>query len=429
MLRRTPLLTAPSLCALLAGCDLATLFGGECDTYKSAFEQDLALAGQLEPTITASAEAYPMAMLLNQNAVNELFRRLSDTEIPALTQTFRVLGQPVHLALQPSIPLLQIGGDGRCPDCIAASVPFGVGIGFNANPPPVGTGAIAVQMPIAMLPDDNQRTALTASFQQLDVTGISIDSGNGTADTIVAAAEPVANALLTAWLRSRFENARIATIDSWAIGQGDVLLAGRGPFVNPEAGTIVVAMQSNLKTRAGTFLELDPTLPEGADIGFVFHPELLLAMTRRMNYEGVIPQSYDAAGGEQSGGAIRLSVQSMATGDDELLRTTTRLHAVDTVCGTADLAASFGLVVEPGKFAFAVRDVQFVDGQGIGSLLGQGDWIASTFINSLLTTLDFTVNYDQVFGGEAGEQPEMGTFRASIDSRGIGVYLNVVPGI
>lgn len=411
------------------GCDLGEYLSGDCETYKAAWEQDLAASGELSPNITASTDAFPMAMMLNQNAVNELFRRLADTELPTLSQSFTVLGQQVGVSVRPEIPLLAIGGNARCVDCLSASVPFNVGLGFGSNPPPVGGGTIGVQMPVGMIPDDDRKTGLVASFQRLDVTSLQIDVGSSVAENLVDTAEPIINTLLTTWLRTRFENARIATIDSWALGRGDVLLAGRGPFVRPESGTIVVAMQSNLKTSTGAALQVDPNLPVGADIGFVFHPELLLSMGRRMNYEGVIPQTYSADGVEESGGGVRLSLQSMTSGDDQLLRTTTRLHSVSNLCGSADLAASFGLTVEPGKFAFAVRDVEFVGGQGAGQLFGASDWVASQFLDSLTNTLEFTVNYDQVFGGEAQQQPEMGAFAFNIDSRGIGVYLNVVPGI
>lgn len=427
-----------ALAATLAGvatfstaCELADYLSGDCETYKAAWEEDLIKSGELSPNITASTEGFPMAMMLNQNAINELFARLADTELPTLTQSFRVLGQQVGVSVRPQIPLLAIGGNARCVDCLSASVPFNVGLGFGSSPPPVGGGTIAVQMPVGMIPDDDRKTGLVASFQRLDVTSLDLNLGSGVANNLVDSAEPIINTLLTAWLRTRFENARIATIDSWALGRGDVLLAGRGPFVHPESGTIVIAMQSNLKTVMGSPLQVDPNLPEGADIGFVFHPELLLSMGRRMNYEGVIPQNYSADGtsDESNGGGVRLSLQSMTSGDDQLLRTTTRLHSISNLCGSADLAASFGLAVEPGKFSFAVRDVEFVGGEGAGQLFGATDWIASQFLDSLTNTLEFTVNYDQVFGGEAQEQPEMGAFRASIDSRGIGVYLNVIPGI
>ncbi len=430
--RRAPALLLPALALtapFAASCDLATLLGGDCGTYKASWEQEFASAGELAPNITASTDAFPMAMMLNTNAINELFRRLSDAELPTLSQSFRVLGQEVGVAVRPEIPLLQIGGDTRCPSCLSANVPFNLGLGFGSSPPPVGGGAISVQMPVGMIPDSDQKTALVASFQSLDVTGVEIDVGSSAASSLVDTAEPIINTLLTAWLRSRFENARIATLDSWALGRGEVLLAGRGPFVHPETGTLVVAMQSNLKTAAGTALSVDPTLPAGADVGFVFHPQLLLSMSRRMNYEGVIPQGYDAAGQADDGGPVRLTLQSMTSNDQGLLTTTTRLHSVDSLCGTADLQASLGLIVEPGKFAFTVQDIGFAGGQGAGSLFGASDWVTSQFVDAMLSTLDFTVNYDQVFGGEAGDQAQMGAFRASIDARGVGVYLNVIPNL
>jgi hypothetical protein len=184
-------------------------------------------------------------------------------------------------------------------------------------------------------------------------------------------------------------------------------------------------MQSNLKTTLNGSLDVQTSLPEGADIGFVFHPELLLAMTRRMHFEGVIPQEYDEAGNQLDTGGTKVTFHTMESDDDGLLRTGATLYQTDNLCGTASFSAALGLTVEPGTFAFTVQDVSITDGQGIGQLLTNDNWGTGALVDGLLDTLQFTVNYDQIFGGEAQEQPEMGAFQANIDARGISVYLNV----
>lgn len=188
----------------------------------------------------------------------------------------------------------------------------------------------------------------------------------------------------------------------------------------------MIAMQSNLLVGDNSTFDAQSSLPEGADIGFVFHPNLLLSMTRRMHYEGVIPQGYTESGQLADGSAsTNVTFQSMNTDEDGLLRTGATLYRTDNLCGTAGLAASFGLQLEPGTFAFSVQDIAITDGDGIGSLFTQDAWGTGPLVDQLLSTLEFTVNYDQVFGGEAGEQSEMAPFQANIDGRGISVYFNL----
>lgn len=398
-------------------------------SYEQAWSNDLQASGQLQPAIPATPEGFPMGLVLNQRAVNHLFAQLADTALPQLSQSLTVFGQTVTLSMTPQIPLLQIGGDRSCPDCFTAGVPFNLGVALNNNGPSMGTGNITVQMPMGMQPVDDRRTKLVAGFQNLSVRTLQIDVGAGISDSVVSAIEPITNALLTAWLRSRFDNAQVASFDSWAIGRGDVLLAGRGPFVYPDQGTILIAMQSNLPIAAGASLQAQTTLPAGADVGFVFHPELLLSMTRRMNFEGVVPRDYSedgVASANGSGGGIKVSIQQMRSQDDGLLRAGARLFSTDSLCGTADLSASLGLTIQPGQFAFTVQDVAVTGGEGVGQLFTQADWLTGGFVNALVDTLDVTVNYDQVFGGEAGATPEMGAFAFNIDGRGVSVYLNVL---
>lgn len=431
---RRSLLFAACLATLASSsCDqfgnFSQAFNGDCDTYQTTYQSELAAGGQLAAQIPATPEGFAMGLVLNQRAVNDFFQRLGDTELPVLQQglgNIPLLGE-ISIAVQPSIPTLGIGGDANCPDCFRASVPFAIGVGVGDNQPNLGGGTLSAQLPLGMVPESNQRTALVASFQTLEVTGLQLDiTRNATVNAVLDQIEPVTTTLLSRFLQTRFEDARIATFDSWALGQGDVLLAGRGPYVFPENETILIAMQSNLLVGDGSTLDAQSSLPAGADIGFVFHPNLLLAMTRRMHYEGVIPQGYTESGQLADGTASSaVTFQTMQTDDEGLLRTGATLYRTDNLCGTASLAASFGLQVEPGSFALRVQDVEVTDGDGIGSLFAQDAWGTGPLVDQLLSTLEFTINYDQVFGGEQAAQSEMAPFQANIDGRGVSVYFNL----
>lgn len=430
--RLAPLAIAALAPATLVSCDdVGSVFNGDCTAYATSYDADLAKSGELAPSIPTTPDNFPMALVLNTRAVNMLFQNLADAALPELSESIDIpiLGA-LTVAIQPEIPLFAIGGDASCPTCFAADVPFNIGVGFNNDNPSTVGATLGVQMPVAMMPEDDRKTSLVASFQTLSVTRLEFESSSGPFADFANQIEDVTTSLLTGYLQSRFEDARIASFDSWAIGQGEVLLAGRGPFVFPEQGTVMIAMQSNLKIDDGTTLEQQSQLADGADIGFVFHPNLLLSMSRRMHYEGVIPQNYDQEGNaltsNATGDAALVSLQSMRTTDDNLLNVGARLFRTNNLCGTADLTANLGLTVEPGTFAFTVQDVDITDGQGIGSLFTNDAWGASGFVDSLVETLDFTVNYDQVFGGEQAEQPTMAPIQFNIDGRGLSVFLNVV---
>lgn len=435
LLALLPLGLATGALLPLLGCELGDSFG-TCGEFSRDYQDEIRKSGELLTSVPATAESFAMGLLLNQNAVNYLFQQLADTSLPQLTQSVTVLGQTLNLAVEPRIPLFQIGGDRVCPDCITADVPFTMGVGINRNQPSMGTGTISVQMPLGMVAESDRKTTLVAGFRNLGVRSLTIDTGLDVADFAVDAAEPVITTLLTGWLRSRFDSAPVASFDSWELGRGEVLLAGRGPFVDHDAGTILVAMQSNLKLNDGTTVDADPRLPAGADIGIVFHPELLLSMTRRMNYEGVIPAHYEADGtasartplnaaGTPSGG-VSMTLTTMASTNDQLLRVGSRLWSTKGLCGSADVLASMGLELEPGRFAFAIRDVQVTETAGIGQIFTQTDTLTNGLLTSVVDTLDLTVNYDKIFGGESETQSRMGPVRATIDSRGISVFLNVL---
>jgi hypothetical protein len=428
--RLLPILAA--LCATpLAGCDLANdLLNSNCSDFDQQYQDDLATSAVLNETIPATPENFPMGVVLNNRAVNYLFARLAETNLPEIRESFRVLGQEVTIVIAPEIPLLAIGGNDACRECLAASVPFGIGVGFNNENPPLGGGQLDAQMPVTMLAIDNRKTALTAQFEGLTVTGLTVEIPGDLPSNVLDPAEDIAARALTSYLQTRFRSARIATFDSWELGAGEILLAGRGPFIFPEQETMLVAMQSNLPLTGAPDLQVQSAMPEGADIGFVFHPGLLLSLTRRMNYEGVVENSVNDEGNSFDGDSSnKVTLQTMESTDEQLLRTTARLWRTDSLCGTADLSASLGLSVGPGQFAFTIQDVEITGGEGFGSLLNADSWAGGQFIDSLVDTLNITINYDQIFGGEEGSPAEMGPFQFNIDSRGVSVYLNVLEGV
>jgi len=398
---------------------------GQCGEYAEEYSAALAQSGALLDAVPATGEGYAMAMVLNQDAINNLFSRLSDVDLPELGESTTVLGQQLGVSVRPALPLLQVGGDGACADCIQANVPFDVGLDLAGLDLPRGAGNFTVQMPLGLMPEGDHQTALVARFQSIELLSLDLNLTGAAAD-VFEFVEPLVNQALTAFLQSRFEDARIATIDSWEIGRGEVLLAARGPFVNHQYGTITLAMQSNLPLPGGARAQARAQLPEGADIGIVIHPGLLAGMGGRMLYEGHIPQEYDARGEPRVGGSTRFTLSSIGSDDNGLLRATSTLWQTGGPCGTADLSASVAFSAGPGGVSFALDDLEVTGGRGAGSILQSADQLAGHYLDELLETVQVTVNYDAFTGGEAGSTADLETFQFNVDGRGLTLYLDVL---
>jgi hypothetical protein len=430
----TPRLVAVGLLALgiiLPSCDFWDEFMQgleDCESYQYEHAVYFEQGGQLQPNVPDTANDYAMAMILNREALNYLFHQLAETELPTLEDSTDILGMDVSVRIQPQLPLFGISGV-SCEECLTAEVEFHPEVGINGYWLPAGGGTIGIELPIGMRPISDQQTEFVAYFQDLVVDTLDLDLGDPTAEMIYDYIEPIVTALVTYWLQTEFRDAVIATFDSWAIGDGQVMLAPRGPYVYPQYETVVLPLQTNLILDMNTPLEHQLDMPEGSDLGLVFHPELLVAMAKRMNYENVIPEEYDNDGQATEGGGVKLTIDSMTSDEWGWLQTKGRLWFLEDYCGTVDMEISMAMQISESWFRFEVADFHFTEGQGVGLLLSETDWLSSAFINALLETLDITINYEDFLAGEAGTEPEMGPVEFNIDGRGITVFFNFVQGV
>ncbi|MDP7113493.1 MAG: hypothetical protein QGH45_16115, partial [Myxococcota bacterium] len=173
---RLPKHTAAGLGLLLmlgTSCDfLMEVFEGfgDCTAYEVEYESYFLAGGNLRPIVPDSVDDYAMAMILNTAAVNEMFRRLGDTDFPVLSSSVDVLGMEITVGVEPDIPNLSLGGTASCPDCFHADVDITPYLAINGYQIPAGAGVLGVQMPAGMVPLDDHQTELVAFFQDLDVT-------------------------------------------------------------------------------------------------------------------------------------------------------------------------------------------------------------------------------------------------------------------
>ena len=417
------LFTALTAATSLTGCqELNSFF--PCDGYDTAYQTRLVTNGQLLSEVSSSSSSFPMALVLSQTAVNQLFAKLADTAIPTLSQDASLLGQSLEVSVRPSLPLLAVGGDSRCPACISASMPFSIGLGINGSSSSFGTGRLSAQLPIGIAADGDRRSALLARLEESDILQIDLTVGDAALDSYLDLVEPIAAALVTQYTRTRFANARVASFGSWTVGEGAVELAARGPIVRPESRTIVLAMQSNLPTSSGLAATLPSRLPEGAEMGVVVRLELLEALAKRIGSEEALGSTAQASGDAVE--ALGVTLESLRSSPTGGVATSAKLWKTDSYCGSADISAALSLSFDPNGVRFGVSDVAVTAGQGSGLLLSASQSLASTYMGRLATTLALGANYREVLGGEAGAAPAVETFRADLDAEGVSVYLNLL---
>lgn len=420
-------LLAATVAAPLGGCSqfpIGDTLGTSCASYTDEYQAELSASGQLAARIPSGTGDAAMALVLSQDALNRLFRELADVALPELAQSADVGGIPLGLSIRPALPLLQIGS-ADCVDCLDARVPFDLGLVLGGLDLPRGSGALSVRLPVGMEPVDARRTAFVARFQSAEVLQLELDLPSRVSGAFEAV-EPIVSRALTALLQSRFEDVEIATLDSWEIGRGEVLLAARGPVVDHAAGTVTLALQSNLPVARGSQAPAASTLPPGAELGVVIHPALLGAMGRRMLFEGEIPQAYDAQGNAVADGSTRFTLASVGSDESGLLRARSTLWQSDGLCGAADVSASIGVSAGPRGVTLALGDVEVSNGRGSGRLLEHADDLAGSYLDALLETLSVTINYDAILAGERGTPAEVETFQLNVDGRGISLYLDLV---
>ncbi len=416
--------------ALMAttGCDLLTAAtqNSNCVTHSTNFQGMVAQEGQLQAEVSTQNSDYPMAIVLSQVAVNKFFAAVASADIPTLRIPTQVLGVPVTVAIDPSLPLLQIGGEKGCATCILTELAFGLSVdvaGFAVG----GTGKGRYQFPLTMTANGMESTSLHAQLGQSEVLGIELNI-SGLDSAIFQAIEPLVANAVTGLIRNSYGDTHLFDLNAWQIGNGDVRLLGRGPHIDAEQRTIVIGMHTNLVRPLGNSVAWNPALPTGADIGLQFHPELLQVMIGRMMNEGHIPRSYDATGQPEDGGAYQTTLNAMAPSQSGALATSFRLWRTSGgFCGFADLEAGMSMAISDRKLAFNIDGIKVTQTEGAGDLLRLADaWLGADFLNKVTNFTQLTVNYNE-FDLPGGKVADMSaeSFQLNLDARGLSLFLNI----
>lgn len=419
---------------LLGGCH--ALGNSSCQEHSTGFGEVVAQEGQLDQAALESAAVdpgntqYPMAVLISQPAINKLFAAVAGADLPDIPLRATVYGYDVGVTISPALPLIQIGGANDCVECLLTQI--GMGLAFDIEGYQFGgSGVGTYQFPLMMSPTAGlESTSVVAGFDSLEVLDlqIDIDLGDFPDEAILGFFKPEIERAVQSLVRQQIGQTHLVDLESWELGDGDVKLVGHGPHIDAATQSIVIGMHSNLMRAGGASLDWKPGLPEGADIGLQFHPELVHSMIGRLMNEGHIERSYTESGQASETGAHQVTLSHMRSRSDQLLDTGFRLWRTGGgFCGYADMQAGLGLSISDKQLKLAVQDVQVTDSAGAGQLLQYASsWAGSDFLQNVVNFSELTLNYDR-FSLPNNLQADMSAeaFELNLDARGLSLFLNI----
>jgi hypothetical protein len=418
----------------VAGCELGG--GAECTGASGQYQELVKVEGALQTELPEQGP-YPMALVVSQDALNRLFAAVASANLPPLTLQDSILGVNVGVTIRPNLPLIEIGQALQCPECILTSMDLGLDFIVGSSVVPA-VGKARYAFPLGMRANGLKSTKVLGSFEKSQFLNLSIEIAPGSlggAEALINQAvslfEPQIADYVSGLVRTELGEQELFELDSWDIGDGDVKLLGRGPIISPENKTIVIGMHSNLVRPANGTVSALPSLPEGADIGLQFHPELLQTMIQRMMHEGHIDRSYDSTGQPSASGSTQVTLSSLApsAASADLMTTSFALWRTGGgFCGSSNLQADLGLSISDKQLRFSAQNVQITGGTGtfgsVAQVLGQG--LQSSLIANAINTAQITVNYNE-FKLPGGKRADMSaeSFRLSLDGEGLRLFLNI----
>ena len=439
--------------SLLFGCEeiknlkLDELLGEDCEESAMSLATALGEEGQISTEI-AEEPPFPMSIIVSQDALNQLFSSITDNEIDPITLNVgSVLGVDVSVTVSPDLPLIQIESVEDCETCIVTQVSFGLAVsaaGFSIG----AEGTARYQFPVRMQPEGLEATHVFGDFDQsqfqtldlrvTDDADFEIPFVDITVNDLIDLAEPDVKDYVNELVQDEYGAVELFTLEPWVIGNGEVKLLGRGPLLFPEHRTLVMGIHTNLVQPLSSSVSLEPILPEGADLGMQFHPELIQVMVQRMMHEGHIGRTYDESGsammssesdGLETSFEVTLSTLEQSSERDGLLSAGfTMWRTEDGICGSAELRAELGAQVGDGGVRLVAQNIRIERGEGLFGFLAEtaDDWLQSDFMREVINVSEFTLNYDELnLPNNKKAQMSAENFRFEVGGSGFNIFLNL----
>ena len=433
--------------------NLEDLLENTCDEDAQRLATVLETEGRLSDEV-AEEPPYPMSIIVSQDALNRLFAEVASHEIdPIEIPVGELLGFELKIIVSPDLPLIQIEAVEGCDTCIITEASFGVAFdieGFRAG----ARGFARYQFPVRMVPQGLELTRVYGDFHRsafqtlnLEVTedfDIDIPFVDIGVNDAIDLAEPYIKEYVTELVQQEYGEVELFDLEPWAIGNGEIKLLGRGPILYPESKTLIIGIHTNLVQPLSSSVELEPSLPEGADLGLQLHPELIQVMIQRMMHEGHVSRTYNQSGSTMiasepmmdnelevdRGFDVTLSTLKQAEDEAGLLTAgfTMWQTAGEALCGSAELQADLGVSIGDGGIALTAQNMRVENGQGAFGFLAEtaDNWLNSDFMKDVIDVSEFTLNYDELnLPNNKKAKMTAETFRLEIGGNGFNIFLNL----
>jgi hypothetical protein len=432
------------LSTMLFSCkELEKALSQDCNQTKKDYQAAISQEGELATTIKEDGP-FPMALIFSQDSVNQMFAAVADNDIVplgSLGAVFGVGGFDVDLVVDPDLPLIQFESVADCETCISLEMSFG--LAFKIEGESVGgAGTAKCRFPLALKSEAFEYTSFIGEFNNavctkidIDVTG-SLDVGipglDISVNELIDLAEPAVKDVVNGVLQNDFSETELFKLESWKIGKGDVRLLARGPILNAEQKTLTLGIHTNLVRPLDQTVALEPSLPEGADVGMQFHPELVQAMIQRMLSEGTMSRSYDESGNQaSSGGLFEVSFTTLEQSELEpgLLTAGFTVWRTDGfLCGSSEFLVDLGVSISDGNIALEAKNLRAGNTTGaFGQLVSTiENWIGGQFIDDMINISQLTFNYRELnLPNDKKASMSAETFRLEIGGNGFNIFLNL----
>jgi hypothetical protein len=446
---KKPLLALFLAAALFSCKELEKALNADCSSTKTLYQNEIANQGLLSEEAAEEAP-FPMSLILSQDSLNRMFSAVADNDIDPITVDLGSIGGlggfggvDASLIIDPDLPLIQFESVANCDTCIVLDVSFGLSVdveGVQIG----GSGRAKYQFPLELDAVGLEYTSVIGRFDESKFQDIDIEVSDGidvgipglnlSVNDIIDIIEPEIKTQVNRIVKDEFGPKELFKLESWDIGEGAVKLVARGPILYPEHKTLVLGVHTNLVRPLNKSVGLEPALPEGADVGMQFHPELVQSMIQRMLSEGEISRSYDESGNRSSAsgsGLFEVSFTTLEQSDREagLLTAGFTVWRTDGfLCGSSEFLVDLGVSISDGNIALVARNLRA--GQTTGSF-GQlvstiEDWIGGEFVKDMINISELTFNYREVnLPNEKKAKMSAETFKLEIGGNGFNIFLNL----
>ncbi len=449
MFKTKKLILALFLLSTLFSCkELEKALSQDCVSTQNLYNDEINNQGLLSEEVAEEAP-FPMSLILSQDSLNRMFSAVADNDIDPITVDLGSIGGvagfggvDASLIIDPDLPLIQFESVANCDTCIVLDVSFGLAVdveGVEIG----GSGTAKYQFPLELQAMGLEYTSVIGRFDQSKFQDIDIEVSEGvdvgipglnlSVNDVIDLIEPEIKTQVNRIVKEQFGPKELFKLEPWNIGEGAVKLLARGPILYPEHKTLVLGVHTNLVRPLNKSVGLEPALPEGADVGMQFHPELVQAMIQRMLSEGEISRSYDESGNRSSSGSglfeVSFTTLEQSELENGLLTAGFTVWRTDGfLCGSSEFLVDLGVSISDGNIALAARNLRAGTTTGaFGQLVSTvEDWIGGEFVKDMINISELTFNYREVnLPNEKKAKMSADTFKLEIGGNGFNIFLNL----